>query len=567
MPIPIDLRTSFIERHLVDEFGRPLHVKPWMLSHVIDPLDGHQTWRRGERLCATCRAQLARIVSDPTAGRVDPHDGCDGVEPHKIIVSLLNLKRQQGKTTTGAAYSLSELFLARNANILYLAAAEKQSARIFEAKWATPIRRNPKLASKAIINGDEIRIEKRGNYLRFVPTSAKSVPGGSWRLIIIDEARDVRESVAAALIPSIMSARGLECPYGHWTGEIGPGSRTVCPACNVPLQEWVGRLLIMSSSGEDTGWFHELVNLLSDEPQPHAYLFRSAETLNAHTSDETIAALESTFGRLPSMEGLMRRELHNEFTREGDEFLPAKAIRAVTSKDLHQAEASEIRCVGFLDCSRTNELTSLVLAGDPATLDERVTRATFQKLSVQRIDIWDPKQAPGGRVDYRSIRDHLEEMMPRFPGLLELAIDVSMIQDAEELYQWCRSRPWGGKIRAHRADRLQNKLMWDALEARVLAGPASIEIPEHKRLIEELKAARLKVTAHNNTVVVDSSRGDRRGRLHRDVSMALAGCCLLASKYTVRAAQNSAAIMTINNSVKLGARFKPITGGMKTETW
>jgi len=565
MPVPLDIRARFIETHLVDEFGRPLKVHPWMRQHVLAPLDGYQSWRAGERLCDECRAKVARIHTTLEACRVLSHGGCDGVDGHKIVVALLNLKRQQGKTTTGAAYSLSELFLARNSNVLYLAAAEKQSERIFEAKWVAPIDRNPKLRKKVVINGDEIRNERKGNYLRFIATSAKSVPGGTWRLLLIDEGALVNERVVAKLVPSVISAHGQECPHGHYTTGAEDEARRDCPTCGTALEEWFGRVLVMSSSDEDSGWFFELVDLLTNDPTPSAYLYRSTETLNAHTSEATIAALENTFGRLPSMETYMRRELHNEFTREGDEFLPAAAIKAIVREDLQDVDASDLKCVGFLDCSRTSDLTSLVLTGDP-------DGSTFERLRVLRIDVFDPKISPYGRVDYAQIRALLEEVAgtARFPNLLKLWIDTSLLQDAQELYDWARRQPWGGKIHAHRADEASNLVMWGNLAQRCLSRPPKIEIPPHRRLVEELKAARVRSTPKGYDRVVDSSAGDRRGRIHRDVAMSLAGCCLAASEFVARArteAGGASLALRINESLAVRARFKSLTGDVKKRSW
>lgn len=556
MPVPVEHRSEFITTYLVDEFNRPLKVHPWMKEHVIEPLDGYQSWRAGEKLCVTCRLKVAQVHATLQECNVAPHDGCDGVDGTKVILTILNLKRQQGKTTTGAAYSLSELFLARNSNILYLAASEKQSGRIFESKWVQPIRRNKRLDNKVDINGTEIIHKKRGNRILYVSTSVKSVPGGSWRLLIIDEGAMIAGKVVSKLVPSIMAAQGVECPWGHYTAGI-EDERTTCPACDAPLERWYGRILIMSSSDEDSGWFYELVSLIDVEPKASTHMYRSAETINPHTSESTINALEETFGRLPSMEGLMGRELRNEFTREGDEFVPAKALEAVTIKSLRQSETSEMPCVGFLDCSRTNELTSLIIVGDPGTDPTR----PFDLLRLLRVDVWDPRET-GGRIDYKAIRPHLSHVMGGpYPSLLKLLIDTTLIQDAKELYDWTQQQPWRGRVEAFQADRLSNQLMWQHLSQRILAGPTALQLFPHKRLHDELRAARVKVTNEGAEKVIDTVDGDhRRGRLHRDVSMSLAGCCMIAARYMARAADKSVSVAhQINNSVSLGGKFKPVT--------
>lgn len=179
------------------------------------------------------------------------------------------------------------------------------------------------------------------------------------------------------------------------------------------------------------------------------------------------------------------------------------------------------------------------------------------------VDVWDPRTSSGGRVDYKAIRAHLEHLLgsvpPRFPSLLELAIDVSLLQDAEELADWCRRQPWGGRVRAFRADRLTNQLMWQHLEQRVLSGRDKIELLPHKRMLDELKAARVRIGETGLAKVVDSVRGDRRGRLHRDVAMALAGCCYLAAKYATASIGGTVA-KRINESIRLTSKFKPIVG-------
>ena len=166
-----------------------------------------------------------------------------------------------------------------------LAAAEKQSKRVFQEKFVAPILANPKLRRKVQILETSIRHVKRGNVIQYIPASAKSAPGGTSNLVIIDEARDVDAEVAAALLPQILGARGLDCPYGHFTtsatdddGKDVTGA--TCPTCGTDLEEWVGRVLVMSSSGDVTGWFAELVAMLEEKPSPFAHLFRTADTLN-----------------------------------------------------------------------------------------------------------------------------------------------------------------------------------------------------------------------------------------------------------------------------------------------
>lgn len=570
MPLPNEIRYEFIESYLVDEHGRQIRVQPWAKANLFEPLDGYQSWRRGPRLCQLCKVKVALIHATLRACHVAPHEGCDGVDGEKVLIVVLNLKRQQGKTTHLAAYALSELFLARNSNTLFFAAAESQTERVFRSKFVIPIERNKKLASKVTITGHKIINERKGNVLEYVPT-AKSVPGGSQRLLLVDEWRDVPDDVTAAAVPMVIGGKGLECPYGHLTCEMGPDAPKECPVCGTELEAWYGRIVGASSSGDATGAFAELVEHLEENPNKYSRLFRSTETLNPNANENAFAAIEETFGSLPSLSSGIRRELHNEFTRKGDEFLPTKAIASVVNNDLKDAESSEMRCIGFLDCSRTTELTSLILAGDPA---KQGAAPAFEKLQVLRVDVWDPKRTKNKRVDYHAIRDHLELLFgvspPRFPFLLELAIDVAgagHLQDAQELFQWCRTRPWGVRVTPFTADRLSNQLMWQHLEQRVLGG--TIAVPNNPRLVEELKSARLKITESGIAKVVDSAAGDRRGgKPHRDVSMALAGCCLLAAKYAARGAKGDSQIVrSIEQVLNRSDNFKPTMKGAREWRW
>lgn len=69
--------------------------------------------------------------------------------------------------------------------------------------------------------------------------------------------------------------------------------------------------------------------------------------------------------------------------------------------------------------------------------------------------------------------------------------------------------------------------LWSALSARLHAG--TVGLPRHERLIAELKSLRQESFAFGSRWrVVDSSR-----KLHRDVSVALAGACYAAGEATV----------------------------------
>lgn len=539
----------------------------WVEQHIIKPLDGFRLVRADDEtpLCELCAVRAGELVWDPgeVTRRLKPHKGCAGLTWTSIYTVAVNVKRQQGKTTGGVAYSLSELFLGRNSSILYMAASEKQSQRIFDRKFAEPIRRHPKLKKNARILGSEIKVTHRGNWFKFIPASAKSAPSGTFRLLIIDEARDVSVEAATALIPSVLGANGWECPRGHHTFAKDT-EFTHCPTCGSKLSEWSGRVLVMSSSGRDEGWFYELIEQRLERPVPSAHVFSTKETLNVNYNQEAADALELIYGDLPSMGTLLRGELHNEFVRQGTEFLPQSAIKAVTNKRLTNVEGSEWNCVGFLDCSKTTDLTSLVICGDPGG---QASKGLFGRLVVLRIDVFDPAAFPHRRVDYKRIRATLDVVIPRFPRLLELGIDVRQISDAQDLADWAKRQPWGrGVVREYQADALWNDHAWTSLERRVIAGPRFFQIPPLKRLYSELKSAAIHRTPEGIQKVVDSAKGNRRGRIHRDVAMSLAGCSFLADVHRVRymGTRGASALDQIERSIR-SAGMRTITGGVANQ--
>lgn len=586
MPVPVDIRERWIETRLVDELDRPIKVKPWMRKHILEALDGYKAWRRGDRVCSKCAAIAGEIFPSRAACVRRPHAGCDGLEGHKITTVLIHLKRQQGKSTGGSAYALSDVFLSMNTNILFVGSSEDSTEEIFEAKLKAPIYKNPKLKRKVSIVGDRITNAKKGNKIKFIATGLKSTPGGTWRLIIIDEAALVSDRVAAKLIPAITAARGRECPEGHFTCGATEDAPTQCPLCMKQLEEFHGRVLVMSSSDEPTGFFFEMLEAEANDPTPSAHVFTSAETLNDHTSEEAISGIQTTWGRLPSMKGRIGREFSTEFTRHGDEFLPLEAIRDILRKDLVKLEASDRRCVGFLDCSRTGDITSLVLGAD---LEE--TDPPFEKITGIRVDVFDPhdkRQFPKGRVRYKpdprepgkSIYEHLVALfggwvdlddkdsvrpLPNsFPGLLELWIDVTRWEEAKDLYEWARRQPWGGKAKPYHGNKLDKTLMWDELEARALAGRRAIELPYVKRLEDELKNAAVKQNDQGFLTVLDSSSGDRRGKTHRDIAMSVAGVCWAASKFYARGrVQQNAPLRAVTRVLR--TRTRSLSSGIWKE--
>lgn len=565
MPVPPEIRKQWIESRLVDELGRPIRVHDWMFKNLIRAIDGYKAWRRGERVCSSCAAAAGEIFDTRAECERKPHAQCDGLAGHKITMVLIHLKRQQGKSTGVGAYVASEMVLAKNSTTLFVASAEDATEEIFEAKIKSPLERNPKISKKVVILGTSIRNPRKGNKLKFIATGLRSTPGGTWRRIFIDEAALVPNRVIGKLAPSITAAHGRECPEGHYTTGADPRSPTRCPKCSSVLEEFFGVLVMLSSSDEPTGVFWEMLQAEQEDPTPGTHVYSSDETLNEHASDETVDNLSASLGRAPSMKGWKQREFGNVFTRDGDEFLPEEAIQDILNKARKNLDSCEHPCVGFLDCSRTTDLMSLVLGAD---LEQ--AEIPFRKITGVRIDVFDPKdrrQFPKGRIQYAppagkrdggSIREHLVSLFGgwvdpiedkragetpepnRFPGLLEIWIDITRWEEARDLFDWALLQPWRSRARAYQGDSLIRSLMWQALEERALAGRGALEMPFEKHLQDELRKAAVKMNDRTGRMeVVDSSDGDRRQRAHRDVSMSAAGVCWAASKFANRLAPTS----------------------------
>lgn len=597
MPVPLPARVKFTAEELRDESTRPIEARPWMIEHLYKPVDGFKVWRRGPKLCEAHAEMVGLIKPRRRLCYVAPHKDCDGLEGHKIVCVAIDVTRQEGKSTAMAALSLTDLALGVNIPALYMAAAEDQAKRVFEQKWVSMIRKNPRLDAEKggvlEVAGESISNAKRNNSFVFISTSAKSGVGGSMRRIYIDEARAIEDETFFEIIVSASAQMGLECPRGHVTlpmpAEGPPMDDQVlppCPVCGVELDEWYGVIVVASSAGEDAAWFTQLVEYLRENPDPAFHVFSSAARLNRNKSTEFTGALRRVFVNIPGLEPIVRRSLDNVPGQKGDQFLPKEAVTAIVSKKLRNVETWPGPCVAFLDCSRSTDLTSLVVCADVPVelLDDRgkkVQAPAFSKIVAVRIDVFDPKdpkQFPGGRVRYfprrgeiegGTIQEHLEEFIPRFPGLLELWIDVTLLSEAQDLYEWARKQPWGSKARDYHGNELESQLMWDALEMRVLSGPAGLEIPELPRLVKELKDAKTARTINHKIKVMDPKGGGSKRRLrHRDISMSLAGCCWRAGILLSKGIDDGGRfVQRLNESIKLGSRFKPITGRVLKERY
>src|SRR5262249_41143376 len=121
--------------------------------------------------------------------------------------------------------------------------------------------------------------------LEVIAPNETTAPGRSPMKLIIDEARDVPDAVYLTLAPST----------------IGAG----------------GKILIASSAGRPAGFFYELVQNRTQE----SVLIHRADNENPYADHGVLGWLRKRFALLSA--SAAKRELENEFTEDGDSFLPS----------------------------------------------------------------------------------------------------------------------------------------------------------------------------------------------------------------------------------------------------
>lgn len=205
---------------LTGEYGQPLAIPPW--------------WR------------------DAFAALDDP----------AIREILLSRPRQSGKTQCLAALAITELLLRPGAYVVLAAASETQAGAIYFRKIKKPLERMLQLRGVGSSLRKHIRTTKRGvelsngAALEVIATNEGTSPGRSPTLLLLDEARDIRDEFYGAFVPSV----------------IGPG----------------GKVVIASTAGPRRGFFYDLVQ----HPVEGTWLHYSNTNDNPHADRGVMAFLE-----------------------------------------------------------------------------------------------------------------------------------------------------------------------------------------------------------------------------------------------------------------------------------
>lgn len=576
----IDARIKFAEEHLSAPDGEPfsLEGREWVRDEYWRPFDGFKLWPVEQgKLCTACSRKAGTIADSYTSGdktRLKSHEkkaaGCKGLSAEPILMTILCLPRQSGKTFSTAALALSIVFREPNEAIKFVASAEDQSTRLFDENYRKPVEASKKLTKASRIRGGRIDVPHTKSYFELASTSHGSITGGTNTKVIIDEARDVPARVGIALMPSVFARGGWECPAGHIKTQSGvndPNRPKKCNVCGSKVRPWFGRILIMSSAGLVSGgeddWFAELVEQLVDKPDPNVHLYVATDKINPKIADQQVGMMSRVFGSLESTRAYADIETSNEFRRKGEDFLTKAQIDRVIDNTLPNTMATDRACVAFLDTSKTGDLTSLVICADDS---DQESEEPWARLAVVRIDVWDPKKLPGHIIDPQQVQDHLDEYLPGFP-LVALRVDDRAMPWAVQLIRHCKKHtPYRAVIDGVTKWReVEREISWQALEQRVLA--RTIRMPPNDILRAELRTAR---KHHKSDGRMDVREASRRIR-HLDLAEGVAACCYLAHQQTIKVAagpgQAEIRRLAIKDALTKARRGRPIMAGMNRNSF
>ena len=401
---------------------------------------------------------------------------------------ILWLVRQVGKSTLAAAMLISTLLTKRGSYSAGIAAGQAQAESIYHRKVRRPFERLARELSipkkDLIITRRSIEVLSLESKIEILATDEGTVPGRSITeggVLVLDEARDIPDSVYAALAPSA----------------IGGG----------------GKIVLASTAGAPRGFFYDACM----NPTPETWLYHARTNDNPFASKPMLDFLARRLGVLvPSAK---RRELDNEFTEDAESFLPAALIDAAIDDALGELPSSPLPAFAFYHLSRKRDLTSRVVV-----VRESAQRPEAQDhLQVVSVRTWDPRQSPTKEVDFAEVRTDLDGLPVRFPRLEAVLIDEGA--EAGSLLPFAKATAaLTLKVRGFVASPESNANLWGALAARLHS--RTLSIPRHERLIAELRGLRQETFSFGSKWrVVDSSR-----RLHRDLSLALAGAVYAAGE-------------------------------------
>lgn len=556
-------KIRFAEQHITAKEGHKFSTKnrDWIKNDFWLPADGFKLWRANDtEPCDDCKDRIGEVIEydyqNDTQSEEHRKYGCPGLVAEPIIVTAINLGRQDGKTFSTMAYALATMFKGKNKSLALLASSREQARVIYDEVYIRAINASPALRRLADVGAKKIIVPKRKTILEPLSTNAATLTGRSRTHLLIDEARDIEARTAMALIPSVFAMHGVECPRGHVQLRTTEGERapTHCSACGDHLARWYARIIIASASGvlqgNERDWFAELVDDLEQNPHPNFHLFRSAESVNPRKSTAIVGALEQVFGRLDSTKHYIDAEAGNKWTKPGEEWLTKADILRCVDNKLHNEQGCDVRAIGFLDTSRTVDKTSLVIVAD----DVERSVEPWDYVYMSRVDVWDPKAMKDGVIDEEEVERYLHTILPVYPALVTLPVDTRVQPWAIRLVKRMRQAhgvSYAKRISGWNKQSTESNIGWNILEQRIKQ--KTIRLMNHGPMLAEFQGLKRKDLPNGTSIVVDR---DRR-KSHKDITESLALIMYLIHMETMKKRQSLSD--TVKRTMTLGnLRSRPM---------
>lgn len=606
---PVADLVRFNEKFNNDGSGGPWTVegRPFIVEHVYRPIYSYRRWPSDptappEALCEECRLAVDTWVYDAfTAPLHGKMESCIGLVGVPIINVGIDVPRQSGKTTTSLSIPFGQIYLEPYTAVSFVAAAEDQAVELVIQKLTKKIEAIPALAKITHPTDSKIIVERNQSEIEVLPASHGSATGRSKTLQQFDECRDQKARVVSATMPATFAQHGYRCPKGHTrTGARDNGEPIVecCPQMlNVPqssekrkcgrrLIRWHARQLFLSASGiiEDSpekDWFRDWIDIKQKKTDRYTHTWRTDERINPKVSTDAVNAMVESFGEVPGMKDYIAVETTNTSVRKGETYLTHDEVAAIVDKNHRPIFSSALPAVMVIDSSKTGDKTSLMIFVDESKPKEQL----FTRLVLAHEKVWDPKNrddVPTGVVDEYLVLGELDIVMPRFPNILKARIDTRLSLWAKRLIHNVQQGPselrraWGHKL--HGMDdwgQGQNSAMYMDLLTRVRGSQGKdklIRIFPYPELERELKALRKVDLVGGGIAVYDpdadkSGRNRRKGGVHRDRAMNVAGNCLVAAEVLIEQLQGQGRITSMNKVGRLGKRTRGLSAGIKSEEY
>lgn len=554
---------DFCQKHYRKN-GRPFSIdgRGWVRDELFEPVLGWKVWPRDKNsLCAKCAKEVGKIEtwSEALVRKYKrKRTCCAGLQIKKIKIVVLNLQRGAGKTTNTCALMTALMVKKPKQRIIFAASAGQQAQTIFNENILQAVNASKTLAKRFELKGRRLSFPRKHEMTSFVETldnSPGSAAGRRRNFLFFDEGRDIRAGFIAHLLPSINAETRFECPNagegksGHHPKPYEPDAIVKCNDCGAVMEPEIPVIVITSTSGIRSGgdrdWFDELVEMLSQEEEGHAHLYRDATAENPDASGEEAEVLD-TFKRVPSMAELMEAEVDNIPIIQGEGLVTPAEIGACIHPDASQTYVSDLPTIGFLDTSLVGDLTSLVMVSEDPD-----SKKPWEILRLSHVFYWRPQEVDGGIITEHTVIPYLAQVLPGFSNLIELRIDTrgmkgATIRKAEDLAQKAWPFRLLDAISEHQAPKelceLAPKIhgfsgLFDTNEVPKQRSAAwsqfvqrfhghTLRLFPHKILERELRGLTKRFTSSGLLEVKDKARRQS----HADIAESLAMCCYMAWK-------------------------------------